>query len=468
MKLTYRPLTIGMVLLGILFPFVPAFASLAFAQTASSFVITSISATCVAGVPRVTASWTPETGAARYFLERRFPDSTTFEVTGASFATSHVDATWLPGYAPGTYAYRVRGIGVTAPVTVAIPDCTSVAASPAPAPAPAPAPVTTCSYPNWIGGQQYPAGAIVKYTDGKFYRAKFANPGYDPVISYYFWEVTSCGGGAATTVASAPTLVAGQAIPLPSRVVSTYSPLWSGLRITSIPTSYNQIYLFHATPNANGSGAFVFEYGNAVNSSEIQTVRSRGQRVVLTAGGANAGFNFQTRTQSQNFVNSIYAIVGELGQIDGIDFNNFEAGIAPSATEMIWIAGQLKARYGSNFSVSSPPAPWSAQDLNLSIAMVNAGVLDYAGPQFYDGAGLSSPSVIIDYVDQWVKALGDPSKVVVGFGSNYAAGSNMAQVNEAWTTIAQKYLTIRGAFGWSASDDSNAGWTFGTYFQNNV
>jgi chitinase len=229
------------------------------------------------------------------------------------------------------------------------------------------------------------------------------------------------------------------------------------------------MYLFHATPNSNGSGAFVFEYGNAVNSSEIQTVRSRGQRVVLTVGGANAGFNFQTRTQSQNFVNSFVSIVNSLGgQLDGIDFNNFEAGIAPSPTEMIWIARELKARYGSNFSVSSPPAPWSAQDLALSKAMVEAGVLDYAGPQFYDDAGLVIPSTIVSYVDKWVTAMGgDPSKVVVGFGSNYSAGSNMAQVQQAWDTIKQKYPTIRGAFGWSAENDRNAGWTFGTYFLNN-
>jgi predicted chitinase len=54
---------------------------------------------------------------------------------------------------------------------------------------------TTCSYPNWVAGQYYAAGSIVKYTNGNYYRAKYENPGYDPVISTWYWEVFSCSGG---------------------------------------------------------------------------------------------------------------------------------------------------------------------------------------------------------------------------------------------------------------------------------
>nr|WP_166640648.1 chitinase [Amycolatopsis sp. SID8362] len=54
---------------------------------------------------------------------------------------------------------------------------------------------TTCSYPNWVAGQWYDVGAIVKYTNGGYYRAKNANPGYDPVISTWYWEPYNCGGG---------------------------------------------------------------------------------------------------------------------------------------------------------------------------------------------------------------------------------------------------------------------------------
>jgi len=48
---------------------------------------------------------------------------------------------------------------------------------------------TVCTYASWIQGGQYAAGSIVRYTDGRLYIAKFANPGYNPTISTYFWSV---------------------------------------------------------------------------------------------------------------------------------------------------------------------------------------------------------------------------------------------------------------------------------------
>jgi predicted chitinase/chitodextrinase len=60
---------------------------------------------------------------------------------------------------------------------------------------------TTCNYPNWVAGQWYDVGAIVKYTNGLYYQATNANPGYDPTISTWFWSPYACtgGGGGGTT-----------------------------------------------------------------------------------------------------------------------------------------------------------------------------------------------------------------------------------------------------------------------------
>lgn len=49
-----------------------------------------------------------------------------------------------------------------------------------------PAPTPEPSYEAWVMWKPYAAGAIVRY-EGKLYRAKFANPGYNPTISTYFW-----------------------------------------------------------------------------------------------------------------------------------------------------------------------------------------------------------------------------------------------------------------------------------------
>ncbi|MGK5441127.1 glycoside hydrolase family 19 protein [Micromonospora sp. URMC 105] len=57
----------------------------------------------------------------------------------------------------------------------------------------------TCNYPDWAAGTFYPAGSIVRYTNGNHYRAKHENPGYDPVISTWYWEPYTCSGGGGTT-----------------------------------------------------------------------------------------------------------------------------------------------------------------------------------------------------------------------------------------------------------------------------
>ncbi|GAA4070262.1 chitinase [Nonomuraea soli] len=63
---------------------------------------------------------------------------------------------------------------------------------------------TTCNYPNWVAGTQYNVGAIVRYTDGNHYIAVHANPGYDPVISHWFWDPYTCSGGGTPTPTNPP------------------------------------------------------------------------------------------------------------------------------------------------------------------------------------------------------------------------------------------------------------------------
>jgi predicted chitinase/chitodextrinase len=57
---------------------------------------------------------------------------------------------------------------------------------------------STCNYPNWAAGTYYAAGSIVKYTNGQFYKASHENPGYDPVISTWFWDPYTCSGSGTT------------------------------------------------------------------------------------------------------------------------------------------------------------------------------------------------------------------------------------------------------------------------------
>ncbi len=53
----------------------------------------------------------------------------------------------------------------------------------------------SCNFTVWTAGKPYVTGNIVKYTNGQYYRATHDNPGYDPVISTWYWEPYNCGGG---------------------------------------------------------------------------------------------------------------------------------------------------------------------------------------------------------------------------------------------------------------------------------
>jgi hypothetical protein len=56
------------------------------------------------------------------------------------------------------------------------------------APTPTPA---ACNGSNWVQGKQYAAGSAVSYS-GQQYVAKYANPGYIPTVSTYYWSKQAC------------------------------------------------------------------------------------------------------------------------------------------------------------------------------------------------------------------------------------------------------------------------------------
>ena len=65
--------------------------------------------------------------------------------------------------------------------------------------------------PDWVKGTTYAEGAIVRF-GAAYYIAEHENPGYDPVVSTYFWEPYICptdtggngGGGGSATGGSGP------------------------------------------------------------------------------------------------------------------------------------------------------------------------------------------------------------------------------------------------------------------------
>ncbi|WP_437479069.1 glycosyl hydrolase family 18 protein [Sorangium sp. So ce1014] len=297
---------------------------------------------------------------------------------------------------------------------------------------------------------------------GSAYIAEHGNPGYIPTVSTYFWDPhPGC------TDTPEPGAVGA----LPAKVVAGYYPNWtpSPVRIRDINSNYNLIYLFAAHPvggQPGTTGAVTWTppgdgMGAATHLKEdIQYARTtQDRRIILSIGGAGQGMSFPDRGKSQTFVDSVVGIYNDLGGFDGIDWNTFEANQNPDTEEMIWISLELKRRF-PGFIITAPPAPWNQRDKDFCKVMVDAGAMDYAAPQYYDGPDLDQQSYIVDNVDQWVRLLG-PTHVVVGFGIWDA--EHYMSIDEAiptWNEVEGNHPTLRGAFDWQIHTDESQGWPF--------
>ena len=318
---------------------------------------------------------------------------------------------------------------------------------------------SACNAVEWQAGTDYTLGTVVHYAaNNDYYKViNVTANGTDatiPTISTWYWAPTPCGA---------------------SLVVGGYYPNWkpSAIRIRDLPASYNLVYLFAAVPvgGAPGTtGAVTFAppgdgRGAATHlNADIAFARhSQGRRIVLSVGGAGEGMSFPDRGKSQAFVDSIVSIYNQLGGIDGLDWNTFEGNQSPDTSEMIWISLQLKARY-PGFIVTAPPAPWNPVDKTFCQAMVAAGALDYAAPQYYDGPDLATQSYMATNVTEWVNLLG-ASHVVVGFGINTALPNYMTrdQAIATWNEIKAEHPGIHGAFDWEVGTDEDQGWPFGNF-----
>lgn len=259
--------------------------------------------------------------------------------------------------------------------------------------------------------------------------------------------------------------------PLKTRISGVYYPNWTPAppRIKDIDPNINLIYLFAAEPvggSPGSTGAVKWTMpgngkGAATNlkADIIYARQTQKRKIILSVGGAGRGMSFPNRQKSQTFVNSITQLYDQLGGFDGLDWNTFEADQNPATDEMIWMSLELKKKY-PGFLISAPPAPWNKRDKDFCLAMVKAGAMDYAAPQYYDGPDLATIDYMKKSVDEWVALLGS-EHVAVGFG--IASQTNYMKVDDGitvWNSIVKKHPTIRGAFDWSLPLDEEQGYPF--------
>ena len=106
-------------------------------------------------------------------------------------------------------------------------------------------------------------------------------------------------------------------------------------RLSAVPTSYTIAAVAFAnstsTPGAvgyttdSGLDACIGGYNDAQFTSDINALHSRGQKVILSVGGASGGLVINSPSSATNFANSAHSLMTRFG-FDGVDID-LESGI---------------------------------------------------------------------------------------------------------------------------------------------
>ncbi len=252
------------------------------------------------------------------------------------------------------------------------------------------------------------------------------------------------------------------------------------------------------------------DYTTADFKADVKTLQSRGKKVVLSIGGYEGYFSLMSAGAVTQFVNDIKGFVNEYG-FNGIDidleqssvqFNSgqdpdFKNPTSPRIVNMISAIRQIVNSYDANFILSWAPETFYLQMGKTYYGGLNANVDSRSGcyipmihalrdkttfvhAQLYNSAQMQGPDgtyytmgttegivAMCELVLQGFNVNGNasyffpalrPDQVVIGVPSSQgAAGSGQisnAGLQQAFTTLKNKYPALRGIMAWSINWDA--------------
>jgi chitinase len=266
------------------------------------------------------------------------------------------------------------------------------------------------------------------------------------------------------------------------------------LTIAQVPTSYTIIAVAFAnsttTPGAvsfsidSGLSACISGgYTEAQFIADINTAHSRGQRVIISVGGANGTISVSDSTSASNFANSVHQLITTFG-FDGVDID-LENGVSPT-----FMAGALQQLASMNPGLIITMAPQTVDVINtnsdyLALALQISNILTMINTQYYnsgsmlgcDGALVSqgTEDFITDQACIELETSLSPSQIGLGLpASASAAGGGVVApsvVVNALDCLAEgtncatfkpptTWPAIRGAMTWSINWDASNGFSF--------
>jgi chitinase len=266
------------------------------------------------------------------------------------------------------------------------------------------------------------------------------------------------------------------------------------LTLAAVPTSYNLVAVAFGNSDST-PGQVTFSLDSGLSSalggytqqqfmSDIKTLQSRGQKVILSVGGANGTISVDDATSASNFASSVYSIIAQYG-FNGVDID-LENGVNPQY--MASALEQLESDVGSSLIITLAPQTVDTQstgDDYLALALDIKSILTMINTQYYNSGSMNGcdGNVYSEGTENFMTALacielqGGLSASQVGLGlpaSSSAAGSGYVSpslVNDALDCLAARancgtfvpstaYPGIRGVMTWSINWDASNGYNF--------
>jgi chitinase len=326
-----------------------------------------------------------------------------------------------------------------------------------------------------------------------------ASTAYTFAVAAYNSAGTSAQSGAvsATTSASSGT-GGGGSNGLPAHLLMGYWQDFTNgaapLTLAEVPTSYNLVAVaFGTATDTPGQVAFSIDptlasdlggYTQQQFTDDIQTLHSRGQKVVLSVGGQNGTISVDDAASAAEFASSVYSIIQEYG-FDGVDID-LENGVDP--TYMASALEQLESDVGSSLIITLAPQTVDTQstgDDYFQLALDIQPILTMINTQYYNSGTMDGcdGNVYAEGTENFMTALActelegglSPSQVGLGLpASSSAAGSGYVDpsvVNDALDCLATQqncgsfvppttWPGIRGVMTWSINWDASNGYNF--------
>ncbi|MFI7617057.1 chitinase [Nonomuraea terrae] len=312
------------------------------------------------------------------------------------------------------------------------------------------------------------------------YNAQGESAAGDPVTA----TTTGCTGGGGT---------------LPARVLTGY---WHNfvnqaaeLRLSAVPDEYDLVAIaFGEATAVPGEVAFALDpglaaavggYTDAQFRADVQALRERGKKVVLSVGGETGRVQVASAAAATRFADSVHALMRTYG-FDGVDID-LENGL--NATYMAQALRSLRAQAGPGLIITMAPQTIDMQSTGMEyfkLALSIKDILTIVHTQFYNSGSMLGCDQAQAYAQgsvDFITALAclqlenglRPDQVALGLpaGPGAAGGGIVAPsvVNRALDCLATRtncgrfvppraYPDIRGVMTWSINWDASHDWSF--------